>query len=87
MTTRSTWKGPFVHSSLLHSIRHSKSSVLKTMSRNSMILPSFLGKTIQIYNGKFFLPLFITDVMLGHKLGEFCFTRSRHIYKKKKKTK
>ncbi len=54
------------------------------MSRNSMVLPAFLGKTIQIYNGKFFLPSLINENMLGCKLGEFSFTRSRNVYKKKK---
>lgn len=82
--TRALWKGPYINSDLLHSIRTSKNHFFKTMSRNSMVLPVFLGKTIQIHNGKFFLPSSINEGMLGSKLGEFCFTRSRNIYKKKK---
>lgn len=87
MTTRSLWKGPFISGDLLQSIRYSKNNTFKTMSRNSMVLPAFLGKTAQIYNGKIFLLSPINEMMLGRKLGEFCFTRSRHIYKKKKKKK
>jgi small subunit ribosomal protein S19 len=87
MTTRSSWKGPFIDETLLYSIRYPKKFPVKTMSRSSMVLPSLLGKTIQIHNGKFFLPVSVSESMLGRKLGEFCFTRSRHVYKKKKKKK
>jgi len=84
MMTRALWKGPYISRDLLQSIRYPKNYIPKTMSRNSMVLPAFLGKTIQIYNGKIFLPSSINDSMLGSKLGEFCFTRSRNIYKKKR---
>jgi small subunit ribosomal protein S19 len=84
MMTRSLWKGPYIQTDLLQTIRYPKNHILKTMSRNSMVLPAFLGKTIQIYNGKFFLPSLINENMLGCKLGEFSFTRSRNVYKKKK---
>jgi len=85
MTARALWKGPYIHSDLLQSIRHSKPYTFKTMSRNSMVVPAFLGKTIQVHNGKFFLPSPVNDMMLGSKFGEFSFTRARNIYKKKKK--
>jgi small subunit ribosomal protein S19 len=85
MTTRSIWKGPFISGDVLQLIRYSKNNIFKTMSRNSMVLPVFFGKIAQIYNGMFFLPASITELMLGRKFGEFSFTRVRHIYKKKKK--
>jgi small subunit ribosomal protein S19 len=50
-------------------------------------LPFLIGKKIQVYNGKFFIPFFVREEMVGHKFGEFIFTRLRHIYKKKKKKK
>lgn len=79
------WKGPFIDESLLNKIPHQKKKIFKTTSRNSIILPFLIGQTIQLHNGKFFIPVFIREDMIGYKLGEFIPTRLRHIYKKKKK--
>jgi len=57
---------------------------IKTMSKNSMILPKFIGFTLRVYNGKTFAVLKIIDEMVGHKLGEFVSTRKQFSYKKKK---
>ena len=57
--------------------------VFKTQSRNSLILPCFIGKTIKVYNGKKYISFKVTEDMVGFKLGEFVLTRLRHIYKKK----
>lgn len=77
---RSLKKGPFVHYSLIKKIQENissgKKSVIKTWSRASMIIPDFVGYTIAVHNGKLFVPVFITENMVGHKLGEFSPTRS-----------
>ena len=77
---RSLKKGPYVHNSLLKKIEASldsnKKSVIKTWSRSSMIIPDFVGQTIAVYNGRQFVPVYITENMVGHKLGEFSPTRS-----------
>ena len=58
---------------------------IKTLSRNSIILPSFVGVTLQVYNGKTFTVLKVIDEMIDHKIGEFIPTRKQFSYKKKKK--
>lgn len=77
---RSLKKGPFVHHSLDKKIQEAassgKKSVIKTWSRASMITPDFVGHTIAVHNGKQFVPVFVTENMVGHKLGEFSPTRS-----------
>nr|YP_010337961.1 ribosomal protein S19 [Timspurckia oligopyrenoides]UNJ17546.1 ribosomal protein S19 [Timspurckia oligopyrenoides] len=77
---RSLKKGPFVALSLLKKIEdlnnEGKKQVVKTWSRSSTIIPSMLGHTIAVYNGKQHLPVFISDQMVGHKLGEFVPTRN-----------
>ena len=77
---RSLKKGPYVHNSLLKKIEanldSNKKSVIKTWSRSSMIIPDFVGQTIAVYNGRQFVPVYITENMGGHKLGEFSPTRS-----------
>tara|TARA_A100001011_G_scaffold54868_1_gene53559 strand:+ start:709 stop:981 length:273 start_codon:yes stop_codon:yes gene_type:complete len=77
---RSLKKGPYVHRSLLKKIESNldsnKKSVIKTWSRSSMIIPDFVGQTIAVYNGRQFVPVYITENMVGHKLGEFSPTRS-----------
>ena len=83
MSKRTLWKGPFVDYNLLHKVRLPTNLSIKTTSRNSVVLPFLIGKTVNVHNGKFFLPLLINEDMLGHKLGEFVPTRLRHIYKKK----
>ena len=77
---RSLKKGPFVHYKLQRKIdvmnERGKNSVIKTWSRASMITPDFVGKTIAVHNGRQFIPVFITENMVGHKLGEFSPTRT-----------
>ena len=77
---RSLKKGPFVHHSLekklVKNIEDGKKTVIKTWSRASLITPDFVGQTIGVHNGKTFIPVYITENMVGHKLGEFSPTRS-----------
>ena len=77
---RSLKKGPFIHYKLQKIVdamnKSVKKSVLKTWSRASMISPDFVGKTFAVHNGKQFIPVFVTDYMVGHKLGEFSPTRT-----------
>ena len=77
---RSLKKGPFVHYKLQRKIDvmndSGKNSVVKTWSRASMITPDFVGKTLAVHNGRQFIPVFITENMVGHKLGEFSPTRT-----------
>ena len=77
---RSLKKGPFVHYKLQKRINlmneSGGSAVIKTWSRASMITPEFVGKTIGVHNGRQFIPVYITENMVGHKLGEFSPTRT-----------
>ena len=77
---RSLKKGPYIHYKLQKKIdamnESGKNSVIKTWSRASMISPDFVGKTIGVHNGRQFVPVFITENMVGHKLGEFSPTRT-----------
>ena len=77
--TRSIWKGPFVHPSLLKKIDKIKDKTnqkpIKTWSRDSTIIPDFVGLSFLIHNGKSFIPITISEEMVGHKLGEFSPTR------------
>jgi len=76
---RSTKKGPFVDGYLQIRIEamnsRNEKKVLRTWSRRSTIIPEFVGHTIAVHNGKKFIPVYITENMVGHKLGEFSFTR------------
>jgi len=73
---RSIKKGPFVDSFLLKKVEGAdKKKVIKTWSRRSTIIPEFVGTTFAIHNGKKFVPVFVTENMVGHKLGEFAPTR------------
>jgi small subunit ribosomal protein S19 len=78
--SRSTKKGPFVDDHLLKKIEKSTSTndkrPIKTWSRRSTILPEFVGLTIAVHNGKQHVPVYVTDNMVGHKLGEFALTRT-----------
>lgn len=74
--SRSLWKGPFCEVFLEKN---------KVWSRRSIILPKFLGNKFYIYNGKIFIPLKISEEMIGHKFGEFSSTRKKPIHKKKHK--
>ncbi|CAI8378637.1 MAG: 30S ribosomal protein S19 [Owenweeksia sp. TMED14] len=77
---RSLKKGPYIHYKLekrvMENVSASKKSVIKTWSRASMISPDFVGQTIAVHNGKTFIPVYITENMVGHKLGEFSPTRT-----------
>ncbi len=77
---RSIKKGPYVFHKLLKKVELAKDSkrksVIKTWSRSSMIIPGFVGVTIAVHNGKTFVPVFVTENMVGHKLGEFSPTRN-----------
>jgi small subunit ribosomal protein S19 len=78
--SRSVWKGPFVDGYLLKKAVTAKGAArptpIKTWSRRSTILPDFIGLTFQVHNGKTFVPVNISEEMVGHKLGEFAPTRS-----------
>ncbi|MEQ9089989.1 MAG: 30S ribosomal protein S19 [Balneola sp.] len=77
---RSLKKGPFVDYKLQRKIDAANEAgskkVIKTWSRSSLVTPDFIGLTIAVHNGKQFIPVFITDEMVGHKLGEFAATRT-----------
>lgn len=76
---RSLKKGAFVEESLLKKVqemnKENKKSVIKTWSRRSTIYPEFVGHTFAVHNGKDFIPVYVTEEMVGHKLGEFSQTR------------
>jgi small subunit ribosomal protein S19 len=76
---RSLKKGPFIDESLMKKIKAlneaNKKEVVKTWSRRSTIFPDFIGHTIAVHNGKDFVPVYVTEDMVGHKLGEFALTR------------
>ncbi len=77
---RSVWKGPFVDGYLLKKAEAARDAgrnqVIKTWSRRSTILPQFVGLTFGVYNGKKFVPVLVTEEMIGHKFGEFSPTRT-----------
>ena len=77
--TRSVWKGPFVDTTLIKKAKAASDSkrkeVIKTWSRRSTILPQFVGLTFGVYNGQKFVPVSVSENMVGHKFGEFSPTR------------
>lgn len=77
---RSIKKGPYVFHKLLKKVEAAKASskktTIKTWSRSSVIIPDMVGETIAVHNGKIFVPVYVTENMVGHKLGEFSPTRS-----------
>ena len=76
---RSVKKGPYVEASLLKKVEHLNASggkdIVRTWSRRSMILPEMIGHTFHVHNGKLFMPVFVSENMVGHRLGEFAPTR------------
>ena len=78
--SRSIKKGPFIELRLQGRVeemnRRNEKKVVKTWSRASVIFPSFIGHTIAVYNGKKHIPVYVTENMVGHKLGEFALTRT-----------
>lgn len=77
---RSSKKGPYVEPSLLKKVKKvletGDKKPIKTWSRRTTIIPDFVGLTFMVHNGKKFLPVYVTERMIGHKLGEFSFTRT-----------
>jgi small subunit ribosomal protein S19 len=88
---RSLKKGPFVDDHLLKKVMKAREtndrSVIKTWSRRSTIIPEMVGLTFAVHNGKKFIPVFVTENMVGHKLGEFSPTRTFHGHAGDKKSK
>ncbi|MFO7556151.1 MAG: 30S ribosomal protein S19 [Desulfobacterales bacterium] len=88
---RSLKKGPFIDQTLLNKVliaQETRSSrVIKTWSRRSTVIPEMVGITLAVHNGKKFIPVFVTEDMVGHKLGEFSPTRTYHGHAADKKSK
>lgn len=88
---RSVKKGPYVEESFLKKIREANDTnskkIIKTWSRRSTILPEMIGHTIAVHNGRKFIPIFIAEDMIGHKLGEFSPTRTFHFHSGDRKSK
>nr|QSV12718.1 ribosomal protein S19 [Phaeophyceae sp.] len=83
MMSKTFRKPPFIAYHLLDKLTNIKEKVsIKTWSRSSMIIPEMIGHTIAVYNGKKHIPLYISDNIIGHKLGEFIPTRSFYSHKK-----
>jgi small subunit ribosomal protein S19 len=85
--SRSKWKGPFIDLEGFENIKQAKTRKEKkvfTMPRNSEILPAFIGLTFNVYNGKSYSEITVNESMISHKFGEFCFTRVKYVFKKKK---
>ena len=76
---RSVWKGPFIDDHLQKKVddmnQRNERKVIRTWSRRSTITPEFVGHTVAVHNGRKFIPVFVTENMVGHKLGEFAPTR------------
>ena len=88
---RSVWKGPYVAKSVLKKVEEARASgknmLIKTWSRSSTILPNMIGLTFGVHNGNKFVPVVVSDQMIGHKLGEFAPTRTYHGHGADKKAK
>jgi small subunit ribosomal protein S19 len=88
---RSVWKGPFLDGYLLKKAEKSRGTgrneIIKIWSRRSTILPQFVGLTFGVYNGQKFIPVLVTDNMIGHKFGEFSPTRTFYGHAADKKSK
>jgi len=88
---RSIKKGPYIEERLLEKVRRqdatANKSVIKTWSRRSTVTPELIGQTFAVHNGKKFIPVFVTENMVGHKLGEFAPTRTFYSHAGDRKTK
>lgn len=88
---RSLKKGPFIDEHLLRRVQNAQATgsrqLLKTWSRRSTVIPDMVGLTIAVHNGRKFIPVFITENMVGHKLGEFSATRTFRSHSGDRKTK
>ncbi|MDR1475225.1 MAG: 30S ribosomal protein S19 [Holosporales bacterium] len=89
--SRSVWKGPFVDGYLIKKAQKvaesGRKDVIKTWSRRSTIIPDFVGVNFAVHNGKKFIPVYVTEDMIGHKLGEFAPTRTFYGHSGDKKAK
>jgi small subunit ribosomal protein S19 len=89
--SRSVWKGPFVDGHLLKKVQNAmetgKKEVIKTWSRRSTIIPVFVGYTFAVHNGNKFIPVAVSEEMVGHKFGEFAPTRTYYGHGADKKAK
>ena len=74
--SRSSKKGPYIDSKLLEKVAKVGSGVIKTWARKSQISPEFVGKNFEVHNGKKFINVYVTEDMVGHRLGEFAATRT-----------
>ena len=87
---RSAKKGPYVELSLLNKVAKAKASskrdAIKTWSRRSMIIPEFVGLTIAVHDGRKFIPVYVSENMVGHYLGEFAPTRTFRLHSGQRKT-
>lgn len=88
---RSVWKGPFIDGYLIKKAETTRASgrreIIKIWSRRSTVLPQFVGLTFGVYNGHKFIPVFVTENMIGHKFGEFAPTRTYYGHGADKKAK
>ncbi len=88
---RSVKKGPYVEASLEKQIQQRNESgskqIVRTWSRRSMVVPDMIGHTIHVHNGKLFMPVFVTENMVGHRLGEFAPTRKQAVHSGDRKVK
>ncbi len=88
--TRSSKKGPHIDESLLKKVRAmdriGEKRVIQTWARSSVIPPEFVGHTIAVHNGNKFIPVYITENMVGHKLGEFAYTRTFRSHRSREAT-
>jgi len=87
--TRSVWKGPFLAPCFFRKKYNNstiKGSSIETFSRGSVIMPQFVGTKVGIHNGHKFIMITVKEEMVGHKFGEFSFTKKKPIHKKKTKT-
>ncbi len=81
--SRSVFKGPFIAYHLIQKLKNkNKKEIIRTWSRSSTIIPAMLGRTISVYNGQKHIPVYISESLIGHKLGEFSFTRNFRSHKK-----
>lgn len=78
---RSKWKGPYTTPVLINKLNNKK------ITRNSEIIPSFVGQSFEVYSGNLYVSVIVTEEMIGHKFGEFVFTRKRNLFKKIKNKK
>jgi len=88
---RSLKKGPYVQASLLKKVEKAgeagKKQIIRTWSRRSMVTPEMIGMNFHVHNGRWFMPVFITENMIGHRLGEFAPTRKQAVHAADRKLK